>query len=492
MQPLISRFDSRFMPVGLFFICLVIVVLAFQQSLSGLVTVWMVFDESYGHGLLVAATSLVLTCRALVRAAPVLVSPNSYFAIPLVIATVLIELATIVGVGLLQYLLLPVVILLAFSLLAGIAQARLVIAPLALLYFAIPFWDYLNNGLVGITSEVVQYLVAHTGITAHIAGNSIFIPSGEIIIASGCSGLRYLIIGAFLGVLSSYLNFTSLKRQLLLIAGLVLLSLVANWVRVYGITIIAYVSEMQNPIVKDHELLGWVLFMCFMMPLLYLNGRYVPAEVTQTDAAAAPALHLHGIRKWPRIGIAFALLCLSVAVAPYLIKWAGGSGQDLADLPDINATFRTGWQETAYTPERLGWQPSIAEADSASVKQYQQGPDSIIVYQYLYLRKGPQDDILPYVSNLHDRNNWVVNDSGNLLGYRLFELANKSTGQKLLVVHQFDVGGFTTRSYLLAKLYQFPAVLMQRPYALFTAAVVSCPRECDSHRTLLASFLNGR
>jgi len=498
MQSLISKFDSRFLPVGLFFICLVIVVLAFQQTLSGLLTVWLVFDESYGHGLLVAATSLVLTCRALVRTAPVSVSPNSYFAIPLVIAAVLIELATIVGVDLLQYLLLPVAILLAFALLAGTAQARLVIVPLALLYFAIPFWDYLNNGLVGITSVVVQYLVAHTGITAHITGNSIFIPSGEIIIASGCSGLRYLIIGTFLGVLSSYLNFTSIKRQLLLIAGLVLLSLLANWVRVYGITIVAYVSEMQSPLVNDHEFLGWVLFMAFMMPLLYLNSRYAPAAPIQADTAittntgGVDPLARRGSRKWLRIGIAFALLCLSVAIHPYLLEGGGNSGLQPTDLPDISAPFRNGWQETAPTPDRLTWQPRIAEADNVSVKQYVQGPDSITVYQYLYVRTGPKDEILPYISNLHDRDNWVVNESGNLHGYRLLELANKSTDQKVLVVYRFNVGGFMSSSYLFAKLYQFPAVMMQRPYALVTAAATSCPLQCDSARVLLAAFLNGR
>ncbi len=497
MPSLSSLSHTRYQPPALFLIGLISIILALDDTWSGLLSIWLVFDESYGHGLLVAAASLVLAGRALINNPAIALSPNPWLAIPLFFAALLISLSAAIGVDLLQYLLLPVVILLAYALLAGTAQARRLLVPVALLYFALPFWDYLNNALVEITSAVVQYFVARSGITAHIAGNSIFIPSGEIIIASGCSGLRYFIIGTFLGGISSYLNFTSYKRSILLIAGLAFLSLVANWVRVYGITLVAYRSEMQSPLVNDHEMLGWVLFMFFMMPLLYLNGRYGPVvttpadtHTTVTDYPSSPSPHISGNPR--RIVYAFVLLFLSVSIAPYLLNRSIEIDTSSSELLELTSLNTTGWQQAAYTPVREEWQPRIEVPDVASVNRYSQQAQALVVYQYLYVKQGAGEEILPYVNTLYDRDNWVIVTTREMERYNLLQLVHKISQRQILAAYVFNVGGLTTSNYLLAKLYQFPAIVRQRPYALFTAIVADCAGDCSAADELMARFINGR
>jgi len=489
MQPQFTMHKLQLLPAALFLLCLILVGVAFDTTVFGLFTLWQIYDGNFGHGFLVILTSLVLTLRALGQGPVIPVAPAWFFAVPLVLASSLVALAQIVGVELLEYLMLPLVLLFAFLLVAGVNRTRAILVPLGLVYFAIPFWDYLNNTLVQITSTVVQYFIARTGITAYISGNSIFIPSGEIVIAAGCSGLRYFIIGTFLGVLGSYLNFVSLKRQLLLIAALSGLSLVANWVRVYGITLVAYQTEMQSPLVRDHEFLGWVLFMSFMMPLLILNGRYQPdTGVPVNTDTPPPRAGLITNRDRIRMVLAIVLVWMSVSIAPYLVNRSGNNIMPDLD-PDVLVPFSS--RDMAdHTPTQTDWVPRITVPDTSSIKRIGAGPESVMVFRYLYVRNGPQEEILPYASNIYDRDNWALINSGSLKDYALLELSNKGSQEHILVIYNFKVGGFTTTSYLLAKLLQFPAVLTQQPYALFTAATISCGGDCGSAQEALASIIH--
>ncbi len=481
----------KLLPVALFLFCLVAVGFAFDETVYGLFSLWQVYDGNYGHGLLVILTSLVLIFRALSQGPVVPLAPAWIYALPVMLLSYLIALAQIVGVDLLQYVLLPLVILFSFLLVAGVTRTRAILLPLALLYFAIPFWDYLNNTLVQITSAVVQYFISHTGITAYISGNSIFIPSGEIIIAAGCSGLRYFIIGTFLGVLGSYLNFVSWKRQLLLVASLSCLSLVANWVRVYGITLVAYQTEMQSPLVRDHELLGWVLFMSFMMPLLYLNGRYQPATGVGVDSGNPETVKgFTNNQDRSRTALAIVIVWLAVSVGPYMANRFENSV-----MPDVKPEELSPFsqrEQIDYNPVRTDWRPQITVPDSATIRQVGQGPGAVVVFRFLYVRNGPQEEILPYASNLYDRDNWAIINSGSLEDYTLLELSNKDTQENILIIYNFNVGGFTTTSYLLAKLLQFPAVMRHQPYALFTAASIRCSGDCQSAHQILSEIINDR
>jgi len=489
MKSLSSINKLQLLPTALFVLCLIMTGVTFDTTVFGLFSLWQIYDGNYGHGSLVMLTSLVLILRKLNERQDIPLAPSWIFALPLMLLSGLIALAQLIGVDLLQYILLPMLILFAFMLIAGVDKARTILMPLGLVYFAVPFWDYLNEALVQITSTVVQYFIARSGITAYISGNSIFIPSGELVIAAGCSGLRYFIIGTFLGVLGSYLNFVSLKRQLLLIVALSGLSLVANWVRVYWITLVAYQTEMQSPLVRDHEFLGWVIFMSFMMPLLILNGRYQPAiGVPVNTDTPPPRAGLLTNRDRIRMVLAIVLVWMSVSIAPYLVNRSGNTVMPGLD-PDVLAPFSSR-DMVDHNPAQTDWVPRITVPDTSSIKRIGAGPESVMVFRYLYVRNGPQEEILPYASNIYDRDNWALINSGSLKDYVLLELSNKGSQEHILVIYNFNVGGYTTTSYLLAKLLQFPAVLTQQPYALFTAATISCGGDCGSAQEALADIIH--
>jgi hypothetical protein len=179
-----------------------------------------------------------------------------------------------------------------------------------------------------------------------------------------------------------------------------------------------------------------------------------------------------------------------MSITPYLVSRSANNPNTEPDL-DALASFRLD-EPTDYVPVQTDWQPKISAPDTSSVSRVGQGSESVVVYRYLYVSNGTQEEIMPYVSNLYDRDNWAIISTGSLEDFTLLELSNKATQEQILVLYQFNVGGFTTTSYLLAKLLQFPAVLRQQPYALFTAATIRCGADCRSAHEVLANIVHDR
>src|SRR5690606_381360 len=140
---------------------------------------------------------------------------------------------------------------------------------LALPIFAIPVWDQLNNSLVDLSSTVVGKLVRLVDMPAMIDGNSIFIPYGHILIADGCSGLRYFVIALAMGYIIAYLNHYGERRLAITLAIAALIGLVANWIRIFILILVGYQTQSPSGLMKDHEYFGWILFALLCIPAIY-------------------------------------------------------------------------------------------------------------------------------------------------------------------------------------------------------------------------------
>ncbi|MFM7785659.1 MAG: archaeosortase/exosortase family protein, partial [Gammaproteobacteria bacterium] len=158
-------------------------------------------------------------------------------------------------------------------LVAGWKSALVVAPPLAMLVFCIPIFDELNDQLVQLSSLVVGAFFQLTPITSFMAGNTIILPSGTIIIAGGCSGLRYVVVGLALANLASSMNSLSWRNQIIANVLALTLMLFVNWFRIIVIVGLAYITEMRTPLVENHENFGWVLFAVALIPLLLFVRR---------------------------------------------------------------------------------------------------------------------------------------------------------------------------------------------------------------------------
>lgn len=88
----------------------------------------------------------------------------------------------------------------------GLNKALGALPYVLLLSLSLPIWADIVPALVSLASAVVGTLVHWFGITALIEGNSITLPYGRLLIADGCSGIRYFAISILLAMMTSILN----------------------------------------------------------------------------------------------------------------------------------------------------------------------------------------------------------------------------------------------------------------------------------------------
>ena len=91
--------------------------------------------------------------------------------------------------------------------------------------------------------------------------NSIFIPFGQIVIADGCSGLRYFEIALALAYIIALLNNYSERKLLPALIIAAALGLLANWIRIFILVLIGYESKMESSLMANHEYFGWFVFL---------------------------------------------------------------------------------------------------------------------------------------------------------------------------------------------------------------------------------------
>ncbi len=267
---------------------LLVTVAAYFQSWIDLWPFWENKDATYTHGSLIALTAIWLVWRArpaLTETAPV--------ANPLVIPLVLVLsagwlLAVRANMFIAHVMLWPV---LAFTILwAGVgwrASSKLAF-PIALLYFAIPCWDYLKPPLQMITSTMVGFLTGLAGVQAFVEGPTVVLPSGTIFIALDCSGAHFLCVALAVGALAGEFRGDRLQTRILIMAIAGLLSMVFNWLRILLIVFAYLNADLKHTLeTMGHLTFGWWVF-AFDLVVFYLVLRLVPQSDPPAQTGTGP------------------------------------------------------------------------------------------------------------------------------------------------------------------------------------------------------------
>ncbi len=279
-SPGLFGFLPRLTPFDLFIALCAFAVLIMHDSVRPLWAKWMLFDQSLAHGLplFLIICGWLVSCRARFNGTahtaswlplPVIlgVSLGWYFA-ALGDIEIIEQLALIAMFGALAWLT------------GGHRGLWVVAAPLAMLLFCIPILDEFNSLLVRVAAWVMGAVLGLTPITFYLSGNAIVMPEGTIVIADGCSGLRYLAIGLAIVNLAGSLDRWTLPRLLVANAVTVLTMLAVNWVRIGVLTVWAYFTSVDHEFVRGHETFGWIVFVCGLLPLLIVLHRQRATSVT--------------------------------------------------------------------------------------------------------------------------------------------------------------------------------------------------------------------
>jgi len=442
---------------------------------------------TYTHGwlILLICVALVVRSRRELAAAPVHASPLATVVLALaVVAWLVTYRASVVGV---EVPLLPLIFWLAVTAAFGWTVGRLMLFPVAFLYFAVNVWY--GNPLRQLTVLVMRGVLAVTGPPAVIEGDAIHLSNGTFLIEEGCSGLHFMIVGLAVAALYGEQRRDLWRvrvRQLALMAGLALL---ANWVRVYTVIQAGYLTDMQSYLVRvSHYGFGWCVFAVALLVFFWLAPYLGPEPVLPPTAAVPRSPNGEGRAQPGGFAVAVAIL-----LGLPLLNVALRMSRPVPPLTHPAALLnpQPPWHPVPVDV-RSAWQPVFAGADEMQRRAFgSSGDDAVEVLGVAYRTQRQGAKLVGQTSSLtgaglEARAEQVV---GSAAGpFREAEVADRA-GARSLIWWRYQIAGRNLVAPHAQQLWYGINALVWRPPAGLVALRTPCNGDCGSARRTLQEFV---
>lgn len=463
-------------------------VVAFWPSIAWISNEWATGSNIVGHGILLAAVSLFLLIRS-ARQLNVDAVSNCWWALPLVL---LLSLTWLLGhvadVVLVHTSAIPLLLLAGILTVLGRSVTQQLAFSILYIFFALPIWEHMRFVFQALTVEVVQILIKIVGIAALIDGSTIRIPAGTFGVARGCSGINFIVIALALAALYGHLFYKSWRARWILLGVAFVFALITNWVRVAGLIVIGDLTDMQSPIIHDHESFGWILFGIALLALFGIANRLGDSSGSTEEYRNPDLANTDEFRAWPAT---LAVIC-ALAVGP---AWAAIISERNAMpvaativLPEARSQW-LGPQNTASD-----WQPEFAGASREALAKYDSDSGSVWLYNNVYL--------------VQDQDRELVNMHNDIAGYFRTESAREFSlpiegsinlnardvvasngGLRWRIWSWYEIDGHRESNNAKAKLKQALATLKGRPEAGTVAVATPCLGDCKQAGLRLGEFL---
>lgn len=470
---------------GCFALLLSLVIAAYGESWLSLNGRWNTRGEAYSHGylLLVVALWFAFRHRRLLTEAPL---QTGWLAFPLLLGASLFWLiGKIVDVQIAQQMVLPAIPFLVVWGTLGWRAASFLLFPVILLYTVIPFWDVLTPYLQAATVLMSGSLLGLLDVPAHITGLYIQLPAGVLQVAEGCAGLSYLLISITLALIyAQFFTRAWHKRASIVLVG-VLMGLTSNWLRVFGIALIAHYSDMKSSMVKDHELFGWAIFAVCLVPFFFVVYRLEDKPASPVSEPPNPPMNDQ--RSLPSTQfVAMAPLVLIIAlVGPMTAAWL-----ESRPVPTLTIQMPEQLHNAMTIDLATQWLPAYHGADIQERKSYWVNSRFVTLIAFAYASQTQGKELVSWNNFLADGKAWKIHSQYQNQNQN-FEISEISSNQeRLQVFHWFNVGGQLTHQTSKAKLLQLRAVLAGRRDATLLAFAVKCQQTpCEPPSPELLAWL---
>ena len=454
-------------------------IIVFFQGITTALDIW-IESDIFNHCLLVIPGAFYLIYLKKHQLDANLVKPN-YWLLPIVIGCLFVYAVGIAGdvqlfLHLAAFFYLPI----AIWMLIGNRLAYRIMFPLCFILFSIPFGEEFVPFLQELTADWSVAMLNWTGIPIYRNGLYIEIPQGRFLVAEACSGISFFIASVVIGSLYAYINMYSWKRKLLFVTIAILFPVIANAVRVYGIILTGYLTDMEHAVGADHLIYGWVFFALVIMCLLGLGElireKQEPANIPGNTIY--PALNSHAsVIKFTWINS--SVLCLFF-VWFLLIK---GQLQPNSASPDLNVDLNV----LSEPKPNLVWAPQFRQP-------YYEYSGSLVtipnidVYMAWY-PKG-QGELISSLNRFYQEDNWSLDTReplplDNLEGVNLTTIVNLD--RKRLLTHWYVIDGKLIADNRIAKLTETWNILLGK-HTDSAVIALSMPTEPLSYQSDKVEF----
>lgn len=471
---------------------LVAVFLAFGLSWMRFPGVW---NASREHGFMVAALCIWLVYRdrhVLLRATTP--EPLGLIVLTVLGALWLVSVAISVQVG--HLLIAPMVLVAWLTTVNGRAAGRAALPMLGFFLLAVPLWEVLQWPLQQLTIAVNAVLFKLFHLQGAVVGNQIRTPWGVLEIAYECAGLNYLLASVTIGGAYVLLFVRERARGYRIIAVAAALAIIGNWVRVFGLAVIASVTRMQSPLVHDHAFYGWVIFAVFMVGFFMIAQR-LEKHIHEAEALPKRSAAVHALSGAPGFSWRIWTMALALAVsAPLLLLVLRNRPMsEIIEGPPVGIAATSPWHSVDVGSSTL-WTPGFTGATRHSTLYWRDSKHTVRLDRYSY-RSGRQE------GKMIGSTNRIAPDS-QLLGSQavgpldnqartVIEAAVRHDNAVTLAWYWYRVAGVSTAQPQRAKLLELVTFLFGGSPAEILVVSAACnDSSCANARSTLYNFVTGK
>jgi len=285
----------------------------------------------------------------------------------------------------------------------GTPVSRLLLFPLAFLFFAVPIGEELVPPMQDFTAFFAAHALSWSGVLVSWEGRVLFTPTGEWQVAKACSGVRYLIPAVVLGCLFSALTYRSWGRRVGFVLLCVVVPVLANGVRAYGIIMLAHLTNNRIAVGIDHQIYGWLFFGVIMYPLFTLGVRW-----REEDAHSSPRLEGTSGVPWSARAVMAAVCCgvVLLAMGPAAAwVWSAGPIEHVAvtaRAPAVQLPWR------AIDGYAGDWKPTYLGPVAEVVQTYRSGSGDVGLYIGYYINEQQGAELVNSENRVVGGKDWIT------------------------------------------------------------------------------------
>ena len=444
------------------------ILILYSETLSAMIKVW-TNSETFAHGALILPISAYLIFQKRNELQKHNVRPSVIGFLLLLASLLLWLVSSLASVQVGAQLGLVAVIGSSFWAVLGTDIARSIRFALFYAVFAVPFGELLIPPLMMWTANFVVLALNITGVPVYLEGLYFSLPGGNFQVIAACSGIRYLIVTVVLGLLFAYARFSSWRKRVIFIGFAAAIMLIANGLRAYLIVLIAHLTDMKHGAGVDHVFIGWLVFFLAVVLTFWVGSKYADRNgpVPSSIAGRTGSLFDSQTIQFGFVVFWSAIVFATIAMGPLLLQRANSAvpgNWPRTYLPEA----AEGWD--GPTPATLAYSPVAPGSDYYLAGSYLGSDDRVEIHEVFFSEQSQGDELVGQESKIFDDNlwrpvQWYGTDTFVTPAERRITVKRVllTDGRKqILLWFWYDIGGWSTTSEALAKLYHAVHSLTRR------------------------------
>lgn len=253
---------------------------------------------------------------------------------------------------------------------------------LLLLVFLVPSGQFAVPALQHMSADLSVLMLKIWGVPVYQDGLVIQLPESSYFVAPGCAGLNFFLVAIVLALVVGELFYNSLWKRIAVVAGLVIMALVANPVRIFAIVAIDHATNRTTDIVSDHLTYGWAFFAAVLAICLPIALQFRDDLPATPEAPPGPAPASGRLARTAVLGVILA------ALGPLGLMLAAPGGERLARLPALPASLGN------TTGAATAWQPVSGRVVQSEASYPLDGGGSLRIEAMLRFAPAPERRLL--------------------------------------------------------------------------------------------------